>query len=287
LFSAEGVTWKTCTSDKIPKLEAPANAAPTTNLTGMKSSSGGAIHGVLLEGVDIPKDQVGVCDVHVKHAGTPPFESIGRVIAYPPSTGLKSEWKVEIDTFPKQILPKPPAPADQKLFIAKMEFAFKAARIALGRLDGPPTSSNPLILYGEKAEEMKFLWTALVILGENNPKMSFKPNAIKVEATNNVFNPASEQGLFFGFKSDSLYNSFKELGNVHSAQKEIDVSKAIIEKRVEVTEQVKKVESQVIQATLALKENFKEGRKKAEDEIKEHGLVDSNDPGYFTSPKTK
>ena len=92
-----------------------------------------------------------------------------------------------------------------------------AAVAILASRDNVPSKEHPLILKGENKEEMGYLWTALVKLGED-PNMKFDVSAIKVNSSS--FKPDSQLGTLWGFSSDSLYeNQFKNAGAAAVAQK--------------------------------------------------------------------
>ncbi|MCL9684018.1 hypothetical protein [Legionella maioricensis] len=103
---------------------------------------------------------------------------------------------------------------DPRLTDAKVNFYMGMAVAILSRFDpkNPPSKDNPIRLNGTSEEDMRHLWTALVIVGEKNAKnMRFGRDAIIVES--GPFNPAKERGLL-GFTKDSLYTKYK---NDHSA----------------------------------------------------------------------
>lgn len=271
-FSAEGVSWKTYKANEVPEFKATAlapTAVPPVPLAGVSIASPNVDKGIL-EGLSLPLNQVGVCTVNTKLAN---FESSARIMSYPP-TNTSSAWKVEIGSPSVQITPAPPARDEASLLKADMELAFKAARIALGKLKNAPSAAHPLVVYGSDKKQMRYLWTALVILGENNPHMQFKPDALKVDATsssnnpNDIFDPSQEKGFLFGFKSNSLYNDFKQLGNELIARKEIESATAIFKKRIQIMDELKTLEPEVVKNASTF---FQEERKKIQKELKEHG----------------
>ena len=109
--------------------------------------------------------------------------------------------KYQILQFPTAV---DPANAEKSLTQAKVNFSMIMAAQILANLEGPPTKDKPLTLTGENQEEMRYLWTALVVLGEKTPHMKFGVDAIKVNSGS--FNPKNELGTLWGFSSDSLRN---------------------------------------------------------------------------------
>ncbi|RJT49211.1 hypothetical protein [Legionella taurinensis] len=88
----------------------------------------------------------------------------------------------------------------------QIKYAMAMASQLLAHLDHAPTKDRPLVITGSNPEELRHLWTALMVLGKNNPKMKFSQDAIKVAST--AFDPDSELGKVFGLKSDALYNTY-------------------------------------------------------------------------------
>lgn len=111
--------------------------------------------------------------------------------------------KLEIRQFPTH---KGTDHDPEVLIKAKVEFAIAVATQLLANMDGPPSKENPIRLAGTKPEELQYIWTALVILGEKTPKMKFDSDAIRVNARTTVFDPAEQKG-FFGYASNSLYKT--------------------------------------------------------------------------------
>lgn len=75
----------------------------------------------------------------------------------------------------------------------------------------PPTPDDPILLKGP-VEQVKYAWTALMIIGKNDPNMRFDENSIMID--NAAFNPETEFKTVFGkripgfvFASDSLYKT--------------------------------------------------------------------------------
>lgn len=90
---------------------------------------------------------------------------------------------------------------------AKIEFSMKMAMQILAA--GVPTKEKPLVISGGTEEEVSYLWTALMVIGQNNPKMRFNKDAIKVNSPQ--FNPDTQLGTLWGYKKDSVYESeFKD-----------------------------------------------------------------------------
>lgn len=78
----------------------------------------------------------------------------------------------------------------------KSAYTMAMAVQMLSNLTKAPTADNPLVLRGSNLEQVRYLWTALMILGAKDPNMAFDANAIKVK--NLDFNAKDE---YKGFKS--------------------------------------------------------------------------------------
>ncbi|WP_131782345.1 hypothetical protein [Legionella gresilensis] len=97
---------------------------------------------------------------------------------------------------------------------ARMEYAFAVATQMLSTLSGPPTKENRILLEGRGklgAAQVPYLWTALMILGKNDPNMKFDHTAINVDCAS--FSP---EGQFrfskprLGFSGSSVYTIFEK-----------------------------------------------------------------------------
>ncbi|ARB92210.1 hypothetical protein A6J40_08495 [Legionella longbeachae] len=174
--------------------------------------------------------------------------------------------KFEVLQFPRQ--PKPPAEqlSPRELAKAQVEFSMTMAIQALSTLDGPPTKDKPLVIRGfsGKEDEVAFLWTALAILGEKNPKMKFSPDAILVRG-NSEFNPNEQRkrrlGVFEQFTDESykkqVFDAFTSVVNNQSQ----DLTK-MTEKRFD-NKAIDKVEAGTDEATKEYKEKLLNGKKPA------------------------
>ncbi|MBI2786348.1 MAG: hypothetical protein HYX60_08625 [Legionella longbeachae] len=140
----------------------------------------------------------------------------------------------------------------------QVNFAFAFAAQILANLDEPPSKDNPIVLKGVagKEEELKYIWTALVLLGERNPKMNFSPEAIKIRGSNN-FDPADEKNLIGQLAKNSCYvRNFKEFEP--SIKKVVEKSINKIEKEQGKRAESKELDTQVQQA---MKKELDLGRK--------------------------
>ncbi|MFT4060201.1 MAG: hypothetical protein QM652_11710, partial [Legionella sp.] len=74
----------------------------------------------------------------------------------------------------------------------------------LAGLKEPPSAKNPIILSGENAEQLEYLWTAVKVIGENTPHMKFDLDAIVIKSSK--FDPKKEieEGTE-KFSADSCY----------------------------------------------------------------------------------
>ncbi|CEG57691.1 hypothetical protein [Legionella fallonii] len=116
--------------------------------------------------------------------------------------------KFVVEAFPQ----KQPGLSDKDLEQARVKFSMNMANSILANMDGPPSKENKIYLSGDNAEELRYLWTALVTIGEKDPNMKFDRDCIEVDSP--VFNPESERDSTFGisyYAKDSLYKTvFKE-----------------------------------------------------------------------------
>ena len=197
---------------KIKKKEAEPASMPTT----VTIAPSGPL-GFLLE--DKPKyGWMNYFDVTHKPIGG--VESFGRFTEqhthlnspadiYPGEERKGPQGRFVVAQFPKAV---DPAMTDADLTAAKVNFSMAMAAQILANLEGPPTEKHPLTFNGsskEKEEEMAYLWTALMILGEVTPFMKFKSEGIRIDS--GTFRPESQQGAYWGYSSTSLHETvFKE-----------------------------------------------------------------------------
>ncbi len=86
---------------------------------------------------------------------------------------------------------------DPELVKARIEYALAMASQLLAGSSGTPSRDKPVILRGANAEELRYLWTAVMIIGEKVPYMKFDHHAIQVQSTK--FHPKDEMSGFFSF----------------------------------------------------------------------------------------
>lgn len=214
-YNSEGIKRHPPVSrDQIPPLPNVPNPSLRSSGTTAITGSTGKIQEFLV-GEKIPEGQIVVVDVSHKTApkSGAPVETIGRYTQdnnVPDQvTSKKGEIskvpgsKFEILQFPTQV-PPPTSPSDDPLVEAKVNFSMAMAADILASLDSPPTKDKPIRLRGSNPEELEYLYTALVILGEKNPKMKFSRDAIEVNSA--VFHPDNVKGRLWGFSSNSLYS---------------------------------------------------------------------------------
>ena len=143
--------------------------------------------------------------------------------------------RFEIVQFPKAV---DPAKARTNLTEAKMNFSMVMAAEILVNLDKPPTSENPIKLAGEDAEELAYLWTALVVLGEKTPHMKFSSDALEVNSS--VFSPEQEKGQYWGYASTSLHETvFKNIGLQAVVNPPKEALEAVMNQKCESEDEVK------------------------------------------------
>lgn len=199
-YNSEGIKRHPPVSpDQIPPLPNVPNPSLNSNTT-VTTGSSGKIQEFLI-GEKIPEGQVAVVDVSHKTTSKSgaPIETVGTYT----QTKHEGGSKFEIVQFPTQV-PPPARPSDDPLVEAKVNFVMAKAADILASLDAPPTKDRPIRLRGSNPEELEYLYTALVILGEKNPKMKFSRDAIEVNSA--VFHPDNVKGRLWGFSSNSLYS---------------------------------------------------------------------------------
>ncbi|MGL5742642.1 MAG: hypothetical protein ACRCXC_08890 [Legionella sp.] len=164
-----------------------------------------------------------------------------------PTNMVPHYTQVTIDTHPKdveyQVKGKKvhvPDPMEMEIFkfpsnapdSIKAVAALDLARLILTSRSEIPSAEHQLILEGVagKEDEVKFLWAALVYLGEKHPNMHFSRDAIQLsdDSTCN-WSPSEERG-FGRYKSDSTYRHFEGENGV-VANKVKDTIRLIDEKR--------------------------------------------------------
>ncbi|CAM2739088.1 TPA: interaptin [Legionella pneumophila] len=213
-YNSEGIKRHPPVSrDQIPPLPNVPNPSLRSSTTATTGSNGRIQE--FLVGEKIPEGQIVVVDVSHKTApkSGAPVETIGRYTQdnnVPDQvTSKKGEIskvpgsKFEILQFPTQV-PPPNSPSGDPLVEAKVNFSMAMAADILASLDSPPTKDKPIRLRGSNPEELEYLYTALVILGEKNPKFKFNRDAIEVNSA--VFHPDNVKGRLWGFSSNSLYS---------------------------------------------------------------------------------
>ncbi|KTD31009.1 interaptin [Legionella moravica] len=228
-------------------------------------------------GQSIPEGKIAVVDyvqtAYKQDKVSKDYEVVGRytVDLSPPGTmTLKGDkvtrssgGKFEIQEFPRQTLPVPAkgSAEDFRLIKAKMEFSLALAADAIANLDSPPTKEKPLRLYGDNEEQMRYLWTALIILGEKNPHMKINADAIKLDRFGeNQFDPAQEKGSFLGistgFHNNSLYQLFKNSLVKDSVEQTVDAVKQMSADKKSSEKERPKVDSQAAKATKSIKDGL-------------------------------
>lgn len=148
---------------------------------------------------------------------------------------------------------------------AKVNFAMIMATQILANLEKPPTKDRPLRLKGVNEEELKYIWTALRILGENTPFMKFGADAIKVSSP--AFDPAKEAGYVYGYASNSLHETvFKIDPHATAVKDHIKNLASVCEQRFDPKDKIKA--DNAIQSMNNFKDNlnkFKEEAKPSEE----------------------
>ncbi|WP_241480451.1 hypothetical protein [Legionella norrlandica] len=236
-----------------------------------------------LLGEKVPEGSMVVVDVSHKtkpQSGTP-VETIARY------THNAEGNKFEIVQSPTRV---PPVPGQDAPLEAKVNFYMAAAADMLAKRDGPPTKAKPIRLRGDNAEELQFLYTALVILGKNNPKMKFDRNAIKVHSAE--FNPDNIKGLlgtgWFGtFNKNSFYSQVftnkKQTSTYDIVHNKKEDYKAMVDEKFGGLKKRTEVDSQVIKQTSSsdqseYKKQLNKVRETTQKTIKKEGPAPSETP---------
>jgi hypothetical protein len=173
--------------------------------------------------------------------------------------------RVNVDKFPTY---QEGSPKDETLLEkAKVDYAMVLATQLLATMDRPPSKDNPLRLRGKNEEQLKYIWTALVILGEKTPNMKFGPDAIRV-VNDHIFNPKAQLGWgWSNFAKDSLHEQVfkKHSENVNSA---VDALKTQASERLNRTG-TPKSEEQLKEASQRYRSTVNTDR---EERVKAHGV---------------
>ncbi|WP_156812408.1 coiled-coil domain-containing protein [Legionella tunisiensis] len=130
-----------------------------------------------------------------------------RASSYRTSLANASEYladlKLTITQFPEA--PLGVAEDDPQLVEDRIHFALACAVTLLSAFSDPPTESNPVVLRGFEEKEMRYIWTALMVLGSEIPSMQFSHKAINVISP--TFKPANELGMFYGYSNSSCHET--------------------------------------------------------------------------------
>lgn len=186
--------------DQIIRVVCPRNQLASLTVDSISSNASTSINSFNAEpyvSEKIPEDQIAVYDI--KHSS----KHVGRFTEeYIDHEGeFQGEFKVV--QFPQSSTPS------NEVEGAKIAFSLAMVIQALVSMDSPPSEENPLELNGNNAEELRYLWTALICLGNSNdPRMGFDAKAIKVNSE--TFNPAEEMSSNGELKPTSLYRQVFE-----------------------------------------------------------------------------
>lgn len=173
--------------------------------------------------------------------------------------------RINVDKFPTYQAGSPEDPV--LLEKAKVDYAMAVATQLLATMDRPPSKDNPLRLRGKDQEQLKYIWTALVILGENTPNMKFGPDAIRV-VNDHIFNPKAQLGWgWSNFAKDSLHEQVfkKHNDSVNSA---IEASKEHASERLN-RKGTPKSEEQLKETSQLYRSTINTNR---EETVKAHGV---------------
>lgn len=219
-------------SGGVSELYKPSVAAPRTAV------SGGGPDRTLFQAVGKPEADEVICfdhsatvnvgrstvNIHSRftYDPSPPGGNVGTIKGSDVTKSAPGRYEVVE-------FPMPPQGQQPTTEIVKeqVDFSMRMAVQILANLKKPPTEANPLVIEGVygKEEELKFLWTALVHLGEQNPKMKFSHKAIAITG-DATFEPEKERdkraliGTDKGWAKGSVHATVFEHSNYKNAVKD-------------------------------------------------------------------
>ena len=201
IYKTDQMAYKVCLRSEIPDLDKVAIPDSVTIAIHEEASK---IRNFVID--EIPDGKVVVYDV--QH-NSKTIRTLGRFTEehIKPSSADTSMQQVDSPAVRFEVLQfptveKPSREVSQELILAKVNFSMAMAVQILASMDKCPTKEKPIKLTGENEEELRYLWTALLVLGEKNSKMKFGMDAISVNSS--CFSPESEKGTF-KFNNNSLY----------------------------------------------------------------------------------
>ena len=157
---------------------------------------------------------------------------------------------------------------------ARVIYAMAMATQFLAGLKQPPSAKNPIILRGAKAEQLEYLWTALMLIGDTSPNMRFGPESIKIATSH--FSADKEMG--HGANKFSSGSCYKKNFETHSQLGQLlsDVNKLTSDKF-----DYQKVHQKVQAHSKHAASLFKEGSmKEALKEMKQENLKEDDGPKF-------
>ncbi|STX48726.1 interaptin [Legionella hackeliae] len=107
--------------------------------------------------------------------------------------------------------PQGPDSRDPQLIAARVQYALAVATHLLSEFVEPPTAKDPVIMRGPNPEELRYLWTAMVLVGKEVSGFQFPPEAVAVASA--VFKPGLEMektGFWGGWTTQWRANSCYE-----------------------------------------------------------------------------
>lgn len=263
------VKVQTMTVDELGR-STPIYTAPNTN-SKIKAAS---VDSPLFELVDkLPEGQVRVYDYSTNNmvarfTEKRSSESYYAVVDDKVSNQPIEEFEIlKFPEMPQTVAQGQKKPSPEEVMDAKVIFSLKVAAQTLASLEKPPTKDNPLVLEGVKEDELKHLYTALVILGKNTPDMYFDASAIKVKSMH--FDPKKEMGTLWGFNKTSLYETvYKD----HPAVKEwVNGLGKVTDVKFGHEKEIKQVDEAVKQVTKLFKKDLNKAKQKIETTIEKEG----------------
>ncbi len=175
--------------------------------------------------------------------------------------GVKPKVKLTVTSFPPATDPN-----------GRVAYSVAMVTQLLAGLKEPPSAKNPIILRGENSEQLEYLWTALMIIGDKSPQMKFGPETIKISSSKH-FNPDKEMGQGAEkFSPDSCYKkNFETCPQLNMLV--ADVAKLTSDKFGH-KENQQKVHSHSGQAVTIFKGKMKE----ALEEMKQDNVIEERGP---------
>ncbi|ASQ44885.1 hypothetical protein [Legionella clemsonensis] len=96
---------------------------------------------------------------------------------------------------------------DPAVIAARVKYSLAVATQFLAEFVEPPSEENPLTLRGPNPEELRYLWTALVLVGKEVPGFQFSHKAVEVASAAFMPNKERKAAGFWGRSTQWTVNS--------------------------------------------------------------------------------